>query len=126
MSNNNFPEERAKQLIDNMTAGKPNEELITIYYSFVNSLLGKNSYVRYPRDLQEDMVSRAVYEWLKYGQKYNPSKGKVFSFWTRNAENSFKWVLKNHYKHVNIEKLIMDTIQDREDLLILEEDSEED
>lgn len=115
-----FPEIKAKELMVEMQAHPlhhPSFELIKIHNNLLMSLINKDSYSRYDKELKEDMLSFAVYEFIMYGYKYNPEKGKLFTFFAFNGENSFKCVLKKHYKHVNNENLMFDTfenVQDRE------------
>lgn len=54
----------------------------------------------------EDMRASAMFEFLRYGHNYNPSRCRsangAFTFITWNAENAFKRFLRGHYRQVNV------------------------
>lgn len=93
---------------------KPSDSLIMKHYELTDRLLRSPKYVGYSPELKEDMQSFSMYEFIKYGHNFNPSKAKsknpAFTFITFASENSFKRVLKDYYKTKNLDNAMLSDI----------------
>lgn len=91
--------------------GDPSAKLLSMVGELFSRLTNKLNYANYDRELKEDMISFAWYEFLKYGKNYKPekikSKNGAYTFITFNAENSFKRVLKQYYKVKNLDDAML-------------------
>lgn len=68
-------------------------------------LLGDSRYRRYPKDLQEDMISAALVKSIKNIHNFKEQYADCcFNYWTRLTEHAFWEVLKKYYKHVNLQR----------------------
>lgn len=107
IDNNYFDEPRAKELIKKwQDTGIIDDELMSIITKLHLHAIKANNYKNYPQVVKEDMLSQAMFDFLRWGRGYKAEKGsKAFSYFTFSCQNSFKLVLKKYYRFENEKRL---------------------
>lgn len=79
---------------------EPSAELVKIVQNIHKWQTTLKSYYRYPAWLKEEMLSEAMYDFLRYGHNYDVSKNPM-NYIAANADKSFRHVIMQYYKHEN-------------------------
>ena len=107
IDNNYFNEDRAKELIKEwQDTGNIDGDLMIIMTKLHLHVIKASNYKNYPLAVKEDMLSQAMFDFLRWGKGYKADKGsKAFSYFTFSTQNSFKLVLKKYYRFENEKRL---------------------
>ena len=86
-------EERRKQLKE--TIGK-------IFLIISERILNKPCFINYTKDRKDDMVSDATFFMVKYVDRYDPTRGNPFAFFSQIAFNAFRQNINKVKKRTNL------------------------
>lgn len=87
----------------------PSDTLIKILTELYSRMLTRSIYYKYPTWVKEEMLSRALYDFLRWGHNYKPAK-KPYSYLTACAQNSFRRSLNKYYDAINMDTLITSSV----------------
>ena len=69
-------------------------------------MLGDSRFARYPKEVQEDMQSYALFKCIKGISSYKPQYRKsAFSYFTRTVETAYFEYLRRHYRYINLKRV---------------------
>lgn len=83
------------------------EELGNMLLAVGNKLLNHTNFVKYSKELKEDMRSYGIYKIIRGLKNYNFKFNNPFAWVTQAFYNSYLSVLNKHYKHINTKKDIL-------------------
>lgn len=92
----------------------PSERLGELLLQLHRNILGHKNFVRYSRDLKDEMVSYSLWRILKSGLKcYDPAKGSTpFAYFSAAAFRNYVTVIKRYYKALNGKQKYMRKVLD--------------
>ena len=119
MRKNNFINEKDiieqwgvwKNSAKNVEDRKVPDKLIEQMYVISSHLLEHQRFVRYPHYEKQDMMQEGVLKCMKNLKNYDPTKGKIFSYFTRCCWTAFIVYLAKYYDDLNEKReLLMEAI----------------
>lgn len=88
------------------------DKLIEQMYVIATHLLEHKRFVRYPYHEKEDMKQEGVLKCMKNLKNYDPTKGKIFSYFTRCCWTAYVVYLAQYYKDLNDKMgLLLEAVQ---------------
>ena len=69
---------------------KIKEKLGKIFLIISERILNKPCFINYTKDRKDDMISDATFFMVKYVDRYDPSRGNPFAFFSQIAFNAFR------------------------------------
>ena len=92
----------------------PSERISELLLQLHRNILGHKNFVRYSRDLKDEMVSYSLWRILKSGLKcYDPAKGSTpFAYFSAAAFRNYVTVIKRYYKALNGKQKYMRKVLD--------------
>lgn len=85
----------------------PSEELGRMLLAIANKYLNHSNFRNYSKELKEDMRSYGLYKVLRGLKNYNFKFNNPFAWVTQAFRNAFLSIIVQHYKHINIRKMLL-------------------
>lgn len=99
-----FDRERGNELMEQFVeTGVPCNELLSMVNKLYVKLTQHPDYKYYSKEIKDELISQATYEFLKYSHHFKASKARNGSYTFLNwcARNAFNRHLTRHYTHIN-------------------------
>lgn len=80
-------------------------ELANMFYAIARKLTNHSCFRNYEQSIKDEMVSYASYKFVTGICNFNFKYSNPFAYFTQSCFNSFKSVLTQHYKQINIKRL---------------------
>jgi len=78
------------------------EKLGKIFLIIAERILNKPCFINYTKDRKDDMISDATFFMVKYIDRYDPSRGNPFAFFSQIAFNAFRQNINKAKKRTEI------------------------